>query len=74
MISCPDCGQRHYKGEPCPACYHRNLERKFDYARQKAGDCKKCGSKLNYILVCNPYTARLKPECSCYGQPNPSRG
>lgn len=62
---CPECQGFYYQGEPCPTCYHDDLERKFNLAQKKAGNCKACGQKLKYVMVCNSFTVKLKPECEC---------
>jgi hypothetical protein len=66
--TCPDCHQKYYHGEPCPNCYHTNLERKYEHANLKSGNCRKCGSKFRYVVVCNSFTVKLKPECGCWAQ------
>ena len=63
---CGKCGTRYYRGEPCPVCYHAGIERKATQANAKARQCSKCGYKFNYLVVCNPFTVKLKPECGCF--------
>lgn len=63
---CKTCRTAHYHGESCPVCYHNSLERKAAATNEKALQCPKCGYKFNYLVVCNPYTVKLKPECGCF--------